>query len=162
MSHKMTAKTNLMEEHTDVIAEQVSETWEGATVVYNAKPAGVYNAPVCEVVIRRPGHHADIGLKVRDDGSGVYDVHMYNPGYGNDQERMVNELEKLYENYNIATTKKVVKKAGHRIARTSDAVSAKADFGNGEEECRMVEIHLGDSSTPSVQRNQSSTTGGYN
>ncbi len=87
---------------------------------------------------------------------------MYNPGYGNDQERMVNELEKLYENYNIATTKKVVKKAGHRIARTSDAVSAKADFGNGEEECRMVEIHLGDSSTSSVQKNQSSTTGGYN
>lgn len=161
MSHKMTAKTTLMEEHTDVVLEQVPLTWEGATVVHNTKPVGVRNAPICEVVIRRAGSN-DIGLKVRSDGSGVYDVHMYNPGYGGDQQRMINEMQKLYENYCIGTAQKEVKKNGRKVRRTTAPVGSEMDFGNGVEKCVMVEIHIGSTSSNANQRDQSATTGGYN
>jgi hypothetical protein len=159
----MTAKTTLMEEHTDVVLAQVPLTWKGATVVHNTKPVGVRNAPICEVVIRRPGSN-DIGLKVRNDGSGVYDVHMYNPGYGNDTTRMVNEMEELYKNYCIATAQKEVKRNGQQVHRTTKPVRATMDFGNGEEACVMVEIHINDGTTSSnkTQKDQSAATGGYN
>ena len=159
MSHNINAKTELSVEHADVIEEQIPLTWGGATVEHNANIGG----QVCDIVIRRAGNMRDIGLQVQEDGT-YQVVGIYNSAYGRggDNARVIEEMQQFYENYCVATAQKELKKSGHHVQRTTKPVEAQMDFGNGIEECVVVEIRLGSTSSTQTEKDQSAATGGYN
>lgn len=159
MSHNIRAQTVLSAEHADVIEEQIPLTWGGATVEHNANIGG----QVCDIVIRRAGNMRDIGLQVQEDGT-YHVVGIYNSAYGRggDNARVIEEMKQFYENYSVACLQKEVKKSGHHVQSTTKPVEAQMDFGNGIEECVVVEIRLGSTSSTQTEKDQSAATGGYN
>ena len=137
MSHMVKGKKTLTVENKDILVAALQEAYKGCTIEYNAQ-ANIRGRPMCDIVCRRNGRN-DIGFRAREDGT--YDCMYYEPGYGNDVNKVLHDVYEPYvkgvardmmkknptlQNYVMQETKEVERK-GKKMKR----IRIQAGVGSG-------------------------------
>lgn len=105
MSHMVKGNTSFTEENKKLLIEALETAYNGSKVELNAQ-ANISGRPICDIVVRRNNGN-DVGFRVRKDGT--YECLTYEPGYGNSQNRINEAMKPVYEPYNRAVAKKMIK-----------------------------------------------------
>ena len=120
MSHMVKGKTSFTEENKTLLVEALKQAYTGCEVRLNAQ-AMISGRPLCDIVVKN-NRGNDVGFRLKADGT--YECLTYEPGYGNNQDRINKALKPVYDPYNRAVATKMTKTnpalAGWIVSKTTD------------------------------------------
>ena len=136
MSHKVQSEeTTMLAEHADCAEKALKEAFPDAQILKNEIATVGGRGIQCAFVVRRKNGY-DIGLEEKADCS--YEVHTYEPGYGNGRSRINNAMRTTRIKYQEFVMDKFGRKTGMRRVGAAKEATIKID---GKER-KMMKITL--------------------